>query len=117
MPLNGPAYECDNRMIYCKLKQFLIGTDGYAWIEDWNDTEDGRAAFMSWSNHYNGKGELSKRTTLAKASIDSLYYVNECSLSFEKYTGMLSRAFTILEKDPNLAYSDKRKVEKLLNGI
>ena len=34
MPLNEPAFERDNHMVYCKLKQFLISTDGYAWIED-----------------------------------------------------------------------------------
>ena len=38
------------------------------------------------------------KCTLAKACIDSLHYKNECSMSFEKYTEFLTKAFTTLEK-------------------
>ena len=117
IPLTGDGYEEDNRAVYRKLKAFLINTAGWAWIEPYNASENGREAFWAWSNHYNGQGELSKRTALAKASLVSLHYRNERSMSFERYTELLSRAFTTLDKDPDEAKSERQKVETLVNGI
>ena len=77
IPLVGTAFDSDNRAVYRKLKAFLINTPGWAWIEPFNATEDGRQAFRAWSDHYNGEGELSKRTALAKQRLDQLHYRNE----------------------------------------
>ena len=33
MPLNGQEYNLDYHTLYAKLKAFLIGSVGYAWIE------------------------------------------------------------------------------------
>ena len=33
MPLTGQEYNLDNRTLYANLKDFLIGSAGYAWIE------------------------------------------------------------------------------------
>ena len=115
--LDGIAFEEDNRKVYRLLKAFLINTPGWAWIDEFNATEDGRRAFQAWSDHYNGQGELSKRTSLAKAKIKSLHYKNERSMSFEKYTELLTKAFITLDKDPDEAYSGRQKVNKLLEGI
>src|SRR6056300_1416475 len=59
LPLNGAAFDADNRDVFRKLKSFLIDTAGWAWIEPFNTTENGRRAFLAWSDHYNGQGELS----------------------------------------------------------
>ena len=117
LPLVGPRFEEDNRVVYRKLKAFLIDTAGWAWIEPFNASEDGRSAFWAWSDHYNGRGEMSKRTALAKARIDSLHYKNERSMSFEKYTEFLTKAFTTLEKDEDERLSNRQKVERLIKGI
>ena len=113
----GVAFEEDNRKVYRLLKSFLINTPGWAWIEQFNPTENGQLAFRAWTAHYNGQGELSKRTSLAKARIKSLHYKNEHSMSFEKYTELLTKAFITLEKDPDEAFSERQKVNKLLEGI
>ena len=60
LPLVGMRFEEDNHVVYRKLKAFLIDTAGWAWIEPFNTSEDGRSAFWAWSDHYNGRGEMSK---------------------------------------------------------
>ena len=83
-PLAGNSFELDNQSVYRKRKAFLIDSPGWAWIEPHDTAEDGRAAYMAWTAHYNGEGELSKRTAIAKAKLDQLHYKNERSMSFEK---------------------------------
>jgi hypothetical protein len=82
-PLTGGSFELDNQTIYRKLKAFLIYLLGWAWIEPHDTAKDGRTAYMAWTKHYNGEGELSKRTSLAKLKVQSLHYKNEQSMSFE----------------------------------
>jgi hypothetical protein len=117
MALTGPGFDEDNRAVFRLLKSYLIGTAGWAWIEPMNARENGRAAFWAWCDHYNGQGELSKRTSLAKSRVESLHYKNEQSMSFEKYTELLTKCFTTLDKDPDERVSERQKVERLLKGI
>ena len=116
-PLAGNSFELDNQSVYRKLKAFLIDSPGWAWIEPHDTAEDGRAAYMAWTAHYNGEGELSKRTAIAKAKLDQLHYKNERSMSFEKCTEVMTKCFNTLHKDPDQRYSDRQKVEKLLKAI
>ncbi len=117
LPLNGARFDEDNRTVFRKLKAFLIDTPGWAWIESFNDTENGRDAFLAWSDHYNGKGELSKRTALAKAHLEGLHYKSETSMTFERYCELLTKCFAILHKDEDQRLSNRQKVERLLKGI
>ena len=117
IPLTGNAFELDNYTVFRELKAALINSPGWAWIEEFDKTEDGRAAFKAWTNHYNGEGELSKRTAMAKAKLEQIHYKNECILSFEKVSGILTKCFNTLYKDPDQRYSDRQKVEKLLKVI
>jgi hypothetical protein len=117
LALVGPGFDEDIRAVYRLLKSYLINTAGWAWIEPMNSTENGRVTFWAWSNHYNGQGELSKRTSLSKAWVESLHYKNEQSMSFEKYTELLTKCFTTLDKDPDERVSARQKVERLLKGI
>jgi hypothetical protein len=98
LPLTGEAYSMDNKSVYNLLKSFLINTSGWTWIEPYDTMENGRGAFLAWTSHYNGQGELSKHTAMAKARVKSLFYKNECSLSFEKVMEILSKSFSTLDK-------------------
>jgi hypothetical protein len=115
--LTGGSFELNNQMVYRKLKAFLIDSPGWAWIEPHDTTEDGRAAYLAWIAHYNGKGELSKRTAIAKSKLNQLHYHNERSMSFEKCTKIMTKCFNTLHKDPDQCYSNRQKVEKLLKAI
>jgi hypothetical protein len=117
LPLTGKAYSMDNKSVYHLLKSFLINMSGWTWIELYDTMENGRRAFLAWTSHYNGQGELSKHTATAKARVKSLFYKNECSLSFEKVMEILSKSFSTLDKDPDERYSECQKVEKLLQCI
>ena len=117
LPLEGNAFELDNLTVYRELKTFLINSPRWAWIESFDKSEDGRTAFQAWTNHYNGEGELSKCTAMAKAKLEQIHYKNECILSFEKVTEIMTKCFNTLHKDVNQRYLDHQKVEKLLKVI
>jgi hypothetical protein len=84
LPLTGEAYSMDNKSVFCLLKSFLVNTSGWTWIEPYDTMENGCGAFLAWTSRYNGQGELSKHTAMAKARVKSLFYKNERSLLFEK---------------------------------
>jgi hypothetical protein len=108
----------DNMAVYRKLKAFLIDSPGWVWIEPHDMAENGRAAFLAWIAHYDGEGELSKRTALAKAKLKTIHYKSEQSMTFEQCTEVMSKCFQTLHKDPeDQRYSEKRKVEKLLEAM
>jgi hypothetical protein len=115
--LLGPSFELDNQAICRKLKAFLIDSAGWAWIQPHDAEEDRRNAYLAWTAHYNGDGELSKRTAIAKAKLDNLYYRSEQSFTFEKCMEVMTKCFTTLHKDPDQRYSDWQKVEKLLKAV
>jgi hypothetical protein len=102
--LTGEAYSMDNKSVCHLLKSFLINTSGWTWIEPYDTMENGCRAFLAWTSHYNGQGELSKHTAMANARIKSVFYKNEHSLSFEKVMEILSKSFSTLDKDPNQMY-------------
>jgi hypothetical protein len=104
LPLTGEAYSMDNKSVYHLLKSFLLNTSGWTWIEPYDTMENGRGAFLAWTSHYNGQGELSKRTAMAKARIKSLFYKNERSLLFEKVMEILTKSFSTLDKDPDKSF-------------
>jgi uncharacterized membrane protein YgcG len=79
--------------------------------------ENGHGAFLAWTSHYNGQGELSKHMAMAKARIKSLFYKNEHSLLFEKVMEILSKSFSTLDKNLDERYLECQKVEKLLQCI
>jgi hypothetical protein len=79
--------------------------------------KNGRNAYLAWTAHYNGEGELSKRTALAKAKLENLHYKSKRSMSFERCMEIMTKCFNMLHKDQDQRYSDQRKVEKLLKAI
>ncbi len=117
LSLTGKAYSMDNKSVYHLLKSSLVSMSGWTWIERYDTMENGCGAFLAWTSHYNGQGELSKRTAMAKARIKSLFYKNEHSLSFKKVIKILSKSFSTLDKDPDERFSKCQKVEKLLQCI
>ena len=46
-----------------------------------------------------------------------LHYKNEQSMSFEKYTEMIIKCFSTLDKDEDEKLSDQQKVNAIINGI
>jgi hypothetical protein len=104
LSLEGESFQLDNQTVFRKLKAFLIDSPGWAWIEPHNMAENGRAAYMAWTTHYNGEGELSKRTAIARSRLEALHYKNEKSMTFEKCTEIMTKCFSTLYKDVDQRY-------------
>ena len=117
LPLASVAFEEDNRTVFHLLKGFLVNTVGDPWIKPFEGTENGCDASWAWANHYNGEGKLSKCTQLAKVHIKMLYYKQEQSLPFKRFTNILMKAYLMLDKDPDERLSDCEKIQALLEGI
>ena len=101
VPLAGDTYMEDNKKVYLKLKEYLVETEGWAWIKTFDRSQDGQAAYQSWTDHYNGAGELDKHTQHAKAKLDSLYFKNERAFPFEQFSGKIKQCITMINKDPD----------------
>ena len=49
--------------------------------------------------------------------MEELHYKNKQSMSFEKYTVMIIKCFSTLDKDEYENLSDQQKVNDIINGI
>ena len=104
-------------MVYSKLKEFLIDSPRWAWIEPHDAAANGWAAFQALTDHYNGEGKLSKHTAISKVKLDMVHYHNECSMSFKRCSEIMTKCFNTLHKDPDQCYFNQQKVEKLLKAF
>ena len=114
----GPGYQKDSRTVYQLLESYLQDHPGaFSWIEGHRATQDGREAYLAWTGHYNGDGELTKRVSYAKARLERIYYRNEQSYPFERFTSELARCFVTLDKKPSTRMTDTQKVDHLFSKI
>ena len=81
----------DNQICFWMLKEYLLESPGWDWIEWFNDTENGHEAVGAWSDHYNGQMGLSKRTHLSLTTLKMLRYKKYQSMVFDKYSEITSR--------------------------
>ena len=117
LSLNGPGFEEDNRRVYRILKSFLVNTQGYNWIQQYDITENGRQAYLAWSGHYNREGEFTKRAHIATKKLEILHYKNEKAFTFEAYSAAMQKIFITLNKSTRTAKTNYQMVEHLLNGF
>lgn len=115
-PLTGPYFEEDNRTVYRMLEDLMNGTEGYTWIEMYNRSQNGRAAWLSLTNHYNGGGQQEKAIARAEAIIKSTHYKNEQVFPFETFASRLLSAYRDLKKHGR-PKSDYEQVKDTLERI
>ena len=96
LPLTRNTFELDNYAVYHELKVFFLNSTCWAWIELHDAAKNGCGAFKAWANHYNGEGKLSKCTAIDKVRLDQFHYKNECIVSFEKCTKIMTKCFNTL---------------------
>ena len=77
LPHQGATHTTDNTRVHTLLKSYLADTSGHEWIRAFDGNQDGRAAYLALRAHYNGEGELRKRTTLATETLRTAHYKNE----------------------------------------
>ena len=115
-PLNGRHFIDDNNTVYRLLCDLLIATPGYVWVEQYDQSQNGRDAWMALVEHYEGGGQREKRKCPALATLRSLHYKNESVFSFEDFSRKLVRAYRDLEGTEE-AYTPYNKVQTLLTKI
>lgn len=97
-PLTGAYFDEDNRTVYRMLADLMVGTDGYTWIEAYDRSQDGRAAWLNLVQHYNGGGQQEKAIARAEAIIKATHYKNESIFPFETFASRLLSAYRDLDK-------------------
>ena len=66
------------------LKEYIINSPVWAWIEQFNAMGNGHEVYWDWSDHYNGQEEFSKRNHLDLETLKTVHYKKEHSMEFEK---------------------------------
>lgn len=110
-----PQYREDNREVYHLFKDLLTKTEGATWFEKVRDG-DGRAAHLLLREHYIGEAHDMRRAAAANAKLESLFWKNEASFSFEKFLTRMNEAFKELE-DAGQPLYPQQKVQWLLRGV
>lgn len=111
------SFKKDNLRLYGILKGALIDTQGWAWIKQFDRSQNGRAAMKSLCDFYNGGSERLARIDAARLSIASAHYRgDEKVFDFNKYTTVLMNAFQTLA-DNGEPCTENKKIGDLLDGI
>jgi hypothetical protein len=121
MRLDGPEYLQDRQAVFtllytcCNHERAVGRREALAWIEQHIDSQDGRAAFDSFRTHFEGEGPTAMRRQQAFASLKSLHWKSETSMTFAEFSSALKNAYDIVSEDA--AYADEYKVRDLLDKI
>ena len=99
-PLTGDSYNEDNKEVLRLLNKFIIGNDcAEGAVKPLNTTIDGRGAFLAVKTNYEGEGLMMSRLTLAKKTIDSLFYKSEKQhRNWKTFESDLINACTVVDK-------------------
>ena len=84
--ISGEVFGEDNQTVFRMLKECLINSPVWDWVEGFNVIANMCEAFWSWSDHYNGQGGFGKSTPLALATLKTLHFKKEYSMVFERYS-------------------------------
>ena len=116
--LQGKRFQKDNTKVWNILKSLVIDTDGWTWIEEYDDPRnDGRAAMKALISHYDGPGEKEKRIAEARATLQNVHYRSEKhAVNWEVYVTKLKEAFTTLSDNGHKKEEDE-KVDIMLDHI
>jgi hypothetical protein len=121
MRLDGPEYRQDCQAVFtllyncCNHERAAGRREALAWIEPHIETQDGRAAFHAFRDHFEGEGPTAMRRNQAFAQIRALHWRNEAAMTFAAFSSALKNAYDIVAQDA--AYADEYKVRDLLEKI
>jgi hypothetical protein len=114
--LEGTVFNKDNRKVFGIIKQSVAETPNWDWIKTLNRAQDGRAAIQMLRAHFDGPGEVEKRTADANQSLEALHSVNESKFPFSGYATALNAGYKTLE-EAGEPVTERNKVSIMLKGI
>jgi hypothetical protein len=116
-PLLGVEFDEDNGRVFDILKSLLINGPAWTWIRAFNNTRNGRQAWISLITHFEGDVQRDRVKDHAYSSIAATrYYGDRKKFSFMIYVTIHQDAYTDLEQYGEII-SEEKRVRNLLVGI
>ena len=95
----GHYYDQDNSEVWALLRAIMHDGPGWAWIQRFSRSHDGRAAYFAIRDHYLGSSFQSTIKTNATRTMTTTYYNGKSRhFTFDRYCIQLQKAFTDLEE-------------------
>jgi uncharacterized membrane protein YgcG len=120
-PLNGAAYTTDTAEVYTYLVKFISDNDtAEAKVSTHSASRDGRLAYISLQEHYEGVGVHAIDVTKADRYLDNLYYNGEKRphMWWERFELLLNETFTIYNKrEGRIVHSEDMKLRILCRKV
>jgi hypothetical protein len=117
-PLDGEAFEIDNRRVYGIIKTLIIEGPAWSHITPTVDrAKNGRRAWILLHNHYGNETFMNQEIEEVSNAIDTLHYKKEyASFTFEDFIMQLTKHYNTLERHGEFT-SEEIKVRNLLKKI
>jgi hypothetical protein len=116
LPLNGVAYDQDNKTVFSLIQLAVVHSQAETWIYDHVPGRDGRGAMQALCNHYEGEVELDVQASKAQQVLNTLVYTNEKQMTFKSMITKLNKAYNTLKRQGQ-EFTEKSKVEQLAKRI
>lgn len=115
--LDGDYYLRDNRRVYDTLKNLVIDGPGWAFIRQYETSQNGRAAVLALKRQAEGDSAIATRKARAYTDIAKARYVGpRKDYSFDKYVHTHQNAHNELA-DLGEPVAEMKKVRDFLDGI
>jgi hypothetical protein len=115
-PLQGIEYEEDNGRVFDLLKSWTINGPAWTWMRAFNTTRNGREAWLSLEQHFEGDAQCNRVKDQAYASTASAKYHGEKKrFTFETYVTIHQDAYADLEQYGEVISEEKRVRDLLVN--
>jgi len=114
-PLGGSIYMEDKQRIYCIIRDAVLGTKGWTWMQDIKNKHS-RLAIKNLCNHYEGPGARTHGVQDAKETLKACHYKSKTTFHFQSYVSILKDCFAMLADD-ECPVTKCDKLDYLLDGI
>ena len=119
--LFGPHFKADNKKLWSKIKNLLLGTDSYNHVSMHDTKKDGCSAWFSLTKVYEGPDFKDRLRELAFSKLSSTFYKGETArFDFEKYVNIHKSAHCMLQEaeyNAGKGMDDDTKIQHLKSGI
>mmetsp|Transcript_6983 Transcript_6983/g.10172 ORF Transcript_6983/g.10172 Transcript_6983/m.10172 type:complete len:493 (+) Transcript_6983:2497-3975(+) len=117
-PLDGQAFEIDNRRVYAIIKSLIIEGPAWSFITPAVDrAKNGRRAWSLMRDHYGNETFMNREIEEAANAIEHLHYKKEyANFTFEDFITQLTKHYNTLERHGEFT-SEETKVRNLLRKI
>jgi hypothetical protein len=92
VPFSGMFFDSDNNAVFDSLKSFLLGGPHWTWIQEYECRRDGRRAWLTLKEHFEGPSSQIRLKASAYASIRRAEYKGSKNFDFELYPRIHTQA-------------------------